>query len=63
MGRAFSRATVTVSVSALPDGRTRLDIDSSALRPLNEAHTATRAIARLLDALAAHGIGGRAGSH
>jgi hypothetical protein len=58
-GRSLSTATVTVSVSALPGGRCRLDIDSSAKRPFNEERTATRAIARVLDALAANGIGKR----
>jgi hypothetical protein len=55
-GRSLSAATVTVSVSALPGGRCRLDINSSAQRLLTQQHTATRAIARLLDALAANGV-------
>jgi len=55
-GRPLSAATVSVTVSALPGGRCRVDIDSSARRLLTESNTASRAIARLLDALAANGI-------
>ena len=58
-GHLLAPATVSVSLSALPEGRSRLQIDSLARERFVTQHTATRAAARLLDALAANGVSGQ----